>query len=99
MQKKYTFPLFLIIILTPFPVFPHSVIQYSQRDSLITYSGIPKFIPDPNIDYKILESVADSTIDYKILKSNPDKFFVPGKSGIFPDSLIKKYHIPKKFKK
>ena len=45
-----------------------------------THYYIKKFIPDKNIDYKILEAVIDSTIDYKIMKFNPGKTFIPDRA-------------------
>jgi hypothetical protein len=61
---------------------------------------MPEFIPDKEIDYKILRALTDSTIDYKIRKFNPENFKIPGRSDKFsPDSLIIKYYPERKKKK
>lgn len=99
MKKKFTFIFLIIINLTALPVLPQSLDSRTMNDSVKTFSAMPKFIPEENIDYKILESVADSTVDYKILESTPDQYIISPKPGIIPDSLLKKYNFRKKFKK
>ncbi len=65
-----------------------------------THYYIQKFIPDKNIDYKILEVVVDSTVDYKIMKFNPDKSYVPNRADKnLLDLLKKKYNWERKHKK
>ena len=52
-----------------------------------SYSSMPSFKPDPDIDYKILKVRVDPTIDYKILDIAP-------KSKAFPDKPEFKKHVP-----
>jgi len=99
MKKEFPFISFTIIIMTALPHLPQSTDSLIMNDSLKPSFAMPKFIPEKNIDYKILESAADSTIDYKILESKPDHYAIPLRQGMIPDSLLKKYDLRKRYKK
>lgn len=99
MRKEFSIIFFTIILLTALPHLPQSTDSLIMNDSLKTSSAMPKFIPEKNIDYKILESVSDSTIDYKILESKPGQYAISPRQGMIPDSLLKKYDLRKRYKK